>query len=1121
MSNAARSKKVAFTLPLLLLFLGAAALAQPAFQVKDINTTRSGGIDPETVQLYPSDNSVILGSTFFFVADDGIRGSELWRTDGTDAGTRLVADICPGSCASSPRKLTVVGGLIFFMADDGIHGRELWKSDGTPAGTVLIADLTPEDHYGGTDPLAELNGLLLFAGPTSWYPHELWRSDGTAAGTFRLATIGTGEGNPTFYLSPTRFGGKLFFFAEDSDHGWELWTTDGTVAGTGLLKDISPGPLGSNPGGIVVAGGRVLFSAEGPEGRELWASDGTAAGTVLVRDIRPGPQGSDLRGLAVLGGTVFFLASPDGQSQQLWKSDGTPGGTLPVKPVVNSRSLIVAGGRLVFFAAEEFGSQQQIWTSDGTPGGTLRIGTAPSSIGSASVAGGRLYFFTGCELWTSDGTAPGTGPLATIGGPFCESRAPLFLAGDGSRILFFADDGIHGSEPWTSDGTPAGTSLMADLQPGAGSSALDLDPLSAFAGGHWYFRAKGGENTGTQLWTTDGTAAGTRTLLSNPRKPGFRLNLLGQLAGPRAFFDLDGTLLFQGDDGATGAELWRSDGTPAGTFLVKDLKPGAPSSLPGEFTRAGSTVFFRSDAGTSLEKLWKTDGTTAGTQLLRAAEQFHNFGFYSPRDLTAFGTGLLFLGSCCVDSAPELMKSDGTPSGTQPVGTWSFFGFSIVSLGNQVLFQSGNDLNELWRSDGTAPGTVSLGAVLSSRRLLADASVVRDGVLFFVGSSPGTGEELWRSDGSSAGTYLLAETVSGPDSRHLGPFAVAGPALFFAVGSNEIWKNDAGGTSLVSTLPGDPTVGIRSLTPLGGKVYFTYDDGVHGRELWTSDGTEAGTRIVEDIQPGPGSSDPRQLHAEGIRLLFAASDGVHGTEPWRSDGTALGTRMLQDIDPGDLPSSPAEFTASGPNVYFIANDGTTGVELWALPRTALLATFADTPANHWAWSFIEALAASGITAGCAPDTYCPDGPVTRAQAAVFLVRASHGPAYLPPPATGTLFQDIPAGHWAGRWIEQLVADGVAAGCGGGNYCPDAPLNRAEIARLLLQTRHGSGFAPPPPTGKVFNDVPADDVAAPWIERLAAEGVTLGCGGGAYCPSRILTRAEMAVFLVRLFGLLFP
>lgn len=354
-------------------------------------------------------------------------------------------------------------------------------------------------------------------------------------------------------------------------------------------------------------------------------------------------------------------------------------------------------------------------------------------------------------------------------------------------------------------------------------------------------------------------------------------------------------------------------------------------------------------------------------------------------------------------------------------------------------------------SDGTQDGTAFLGDVLPADRLLSQASAVRDGVLLFAGSAPETGEELWQSDGTVAGTHLLAETVPGPGSKRLGPFAVAGPTLFFAAGGKELWKNDGAGTGLVRALPGDPAVGIRSLTALGERVYFSYDDGEHGRELWVSDGTEAGTRMVEDLLPGPGSSHPRQLHAEGAILLFSASDGVHGQEPWRSDGTALGTRMLQDIAPGGLPSSPAEFTASGPNVYFVANDGTTGFELWALPRPELLATFADVPATHGAWRFIEALAASGLTAGCAPDNFCPDLPVTRAQTAVFLVRAAHGTGFVPPAATGTVFQDTPAGHWAARWIEQLAADGVTASCGAGQYCPERAVTRAEVAIFLSRT----------------------------------------------------------------------
>ncbi|HEX9941165.1 MAG TPA: ELWxxDGT repeat protein [Thermoanaerobaculia bacterium] len=1057
-------RRAVFGLPLLLVFFGVAVQAQPAFLVEDLNTTRSRGIDSELGFNYYRDNFVALGETVFFGASDGIHGSELWRTDGTEAGTRLVADICPGSCASTPRSLATVGNLVFFVADDGIHGTELWKSDGTAAGTVLVRDLIPEDQYAWIDGLTEVDGLLLFSFTVYGQRQELWRSDGTAAGTFLLVDFM--ETREDVRFEPlAHLGSKLFFTARDNSGLRKPWITDGTAAGTFRLKDIAAGFSMS----AAVARGKVFFDAEGPEGWELWASDGTAAGTGLVKDINPGVGDSFPQGLNALGEEVFFFASG-----ALWRSDGTASGTLPVKSV--------------------------------------------SDVHWLATAGGRLFFSSDCDLWTSDGTEAGTVLVKEFDGPCYQGKIAPWDDG-GGELLFTADHGLHGREPWRSDGTPAGTALLADLNPGAASSSPGL---GTFVEGRWYFLATGGDDVGFQLWTSDGTAAGTRMLQINHQRSGLQVNARGELLGPRAFFDLGGTLLFQGGDGPTGAELWRSDGTAAGTSLVKDLQPGPASSLPGEFTRAGDTVFFRSDAGSSNEKLWRTDGTPEGTLLLREALQFHNFGFFSPRDLTALGNDLLFLGSSYIDSGPELMKSDGTPEGTMPVGPpGSLYAESMVSLGGLVLFQATYDYDDLWKSDGTAAGTARLGTVLPSGRLLSQSSSVRDGVLLFAGFAPETGEELWRSDGTAAGTYLLAETVPGPDSKRLGPFAVAGPNLFFAAGGNELWKNDAAGTGLVRALPGDPAGGIRSLTPLGEKVYFAYDDGVHGRELWVSDGTEAGTRMVEDLLPGPGSSHPRQLHAEGAILLFSASDGVHGLEPWRSDGTALGTRMLQDIAPGALPSSPAEFTASGPNVYFTANDGMTGFELWALPRPALLATFADVPADHWAWRFVEALAASGLTGGCATDSFCPALQVTRAEAAVFLVRAAHGPAFVPPPATGTIFQDIPAGHWAGPWIEQLAAEGVTAGCGGGNFCPGAPLTRAEVAVLLLRARYGSGFVPPPATGTVFNDVPEDHWAASWIERLAAEGVTTGCGGGSYCPARTVTRAEVAVFLVRMFGLPLP
>ena len=181
--------------------------------------------------------------------------------------------------------------------------------------------------------------------------------------------------------------------------------------------------------------------------------------------------------------------------------------------------------------------------------------------------------------------------------------------------------------------------------------------------------------------------------------------------------------------------------------------------------------------------------------------------------------------------------------------------------------------------------------------------------------------------------------------------------------------------------------------------------------------------------------------------------------------------------------------------------------------------FADVPADYWARTWIETLYASGITGGCGtnPLTFCPEAPVTRAQMSIFLERGMNGAAYNPPTASGTVFSDVPADYWAAAWIEQLASDGITAGCGNGNYCPEDYVTRDQMAVFLLRAKYGAAYTPPAASG-VFSDVPADYWAAAWIEQLANEGITAGCGNSNYCPTQLVSRAEMAVFLVRTFNL---
>ena len=185
-------------------------------------------------------------------------------------------------------------------------------------------------------------------------------------------------------------------------------------------------------------------------------------------------------------------------------------------------------------------------------------------------------------------------------------------------------------------------------------------------------------------------------------------------------------------------------------------------------------------------------------------------------------------------------------------------------------------------------------------------------------------------------------------------------------------------------------------------------------------------------------------------------------------------------------------------------------------------TFEDVPSNYWAWSYIERLYDAGITGGCnvSPPQYCPETIVNRAQMAVFLEKGIHGSSYVPP-AVGlsTGFGDVPTDYWAADWIKQLAAEAITAGCGNGNYCPEETVNRAQMAVFLLKSEHGAGYTPPAVgAGTGFGDVAEDYWAAAWIKQLAAEGVTAGCGGGNYCPTTPVTRAQMSVFLVKTFNL---
>ncbi len=244
------------------------------------------------------------------------------------------------------------------------------------------------------------------------------------------------------------------------------------------------------------------------------------------------------------------------------------------------------------------------------------------------------------------------------------------------------------------------------------------------------------------------------------------------------------------------------------------------------------------------------------------------------------------------------------------------------------------------------------------------------------------------------------------------------------------------------------------------------------------------------------------------------------------DGGVAQITWVNSLGGSGTASGTTTWTASvaltpGSNVITVTahdNLGNTGTDV----LTVTLGLFTDVTPDNVFFSFIQALATAGITGGCAtsPPQYCPDSGVTRDQMAVFLLRGIHGAGYQPPAATGTMFTDVPLTQPFANWIEQLAREGITGGCSIAprQYCPDSAVTRDQMAVFLLRAKHGAGYQPPAATGTMFTDVPLTQPFAKWIEQLAREGITGGCGPTTYCPDNTVTRDQMAVFLVRAFNL---
>jgi ELWxxDGT repeat protein len=421
------------------------------------------------------------------------------------------------------------------------------------------------------------------------------------------------------------------------------------------------------------------------------------------------------------------------------------------------------------------------------------------------------------------------------------------------RLFFSADNGVSGTELWVSDGTAAGTGLVKDINPGSGSSEPDYLTV---VGSRIFFSANNG--SGAKLWVTDGTSAGTVQVR----------NANGGAASSPRFLQAAGNLCYYAaTEAATGMEPWVSDGTAAGTRLLVDLWPGPNSSAPNYFTDVNGTVFFAAESsvttGSGRKKqtvstgveLWKTNGTTAGTVLVKDIVPGSNHSL--PRNLFAHN-GVLYFSAHTPTAGNELMRSNGTAAGTTLIkdivpGTMSSSPRAFRVHGGQLLFAASAGSNWVWRTDGTAAGTVPT-TILPGVMGTQSTDFIVLGSRIVAQAETAGGLQLWSTDGIS--------------SQHL---------------------------FTLNPIDGFPEA-ILGVVQLGNRVLFTALTHSLGFDLYATDGTPAGTVLVKDFQPGTTSvPEPLFLGVTTSGAFLTASDGPSGHELRITDGTTTGTVVVKDL----------------------------------------------------------------------------------------------------------------------------------------------------------------------------------------------------------------------------------
>jgi uncharacterized repeat protein (TIGR03803 family) len=955
----------------------------------------------------------------------------------------------------------VAGGRLALGADGSLYGTDY----GGEFGRGEIFRLVP-DGSGGFS----YERLYSFHGPDGVGPAGVVQgSDGRFYGT---TTSGGALGGGTVYGFDLATGLVVFHsFGVDSFYG-NYYPDRLVAASDGNLYGLTR--YGGNRGwGMVYrvtpAGAFTeLHDFAGPEGQRpigalIQASDGYLYGVATFGGNTFAPAGPT--GFGLSGGGTIFRSDFSGNVTRIYVfpgSDNTANGDLVEAPdgYLYGTMFNGPGGTGSAYRSDKLGNATVLHSFPSAPGEGFFVADgltrAPDgNLYGTTTAGGSDGAGTVFRM-TSDGTVTTVASFANgVGNPFYG----LTLQPDGTLIGYTFYGGAWG----------VGTVFRVPLPDS------DYEVVRDFGG------PLGVSSPSSELvQTADGTLWGTAG---------------GGSAGLGTVFRLSGDPMvvheFSGTDGATPGNLFAA---PDGNLYGVTAEQGSGGS---------GTIFELGAAGTfaTLQAFSGTDGAEPAGGLMQASDG-NFYGTTASGGVNGGGTLFRLTSSGTYTKLHDFQANavPEEPRGRLIQATDGMLYFTGIGF-RGTLFQSdlsGNvtDLHDFLDADGEGP---------PAGVIQADDGNLYGTCRYFGGGDQSLGT-VYRF--GPPATYAVIHSFSG-EGRTLGGVVQGGDGRLYGTTTGELVGGNGGvfgvdlsgaNFAMIHEFDGGTGAGPAAslLRAADGMLYGTTQGGGWG-----------GRGVVFRLDPAnsPPSIDdlvPASGPASGGVSLTIAGDHFRPGIAAALDDTPFASQDVFDIHTHFGVTPPLT-----PGTLYDVTVTNTDGQSATLPQ-AYFADFLDVPTGSLFHDDIEAIFRGGITAGCGGGSYCGGAAVTRSQIAVFILKVEHGAGYAPPACAGA-FPDVPCPSMFADWIEQFAAEEITAGCGGGLFCPQGPLPRANGAVLLLKAEHGSSYVPPSCTG-VFADVPCPSPFADWIERLAAEGITGGCGNGDYCPDAHCTRGQMAAFL---------